>query len=210
MWARQVDGLALTDSFTSPRLAKTLRRADAHGVALVAVSAGQEVVEESQKLWREENPTSTSFWRSSGPRWWSTWSPRPARDCCAWPKPATWPCCRTTVRVMAIGMCRSSGGLLHAMSPPFPLDVMESGMLRPKKSMLAVFGLTRHTERLRQLSELVPCQSCSFGPCQYRRAPFGAAPVAYKVFNVKALRRWAAERLSLERRDGMIHARIPL
>jgi len=40
-----------------------------------------------------------------------------------------------------------------------------------------------------------------------RRGPFGPAPVAYTI-NVKALRRWSAERLSLERRDGLIHARF--
>jgi hypothetical protein len=57
---------------------------------------------------------------------------------------------------------------------PFPsrVEVFDSGMLRPKKTQLAVFGLTRHTERLRRLTDLVPCESCSFGPCQYRRAPY--------------------------------------
>ena len=90
-------------------------------------------------------------------------------------------------------------------------------MLRPKKTLLAVFGLTRHTEHLRPLTSLIPCQSCSFGPCQYRRAPYRRAPRAfgeqvarsapvldpnarYSV-NRKALARWAEERLSM-RVDG--------
>ena len=30
-----------------------------------------------------------------------------------------------------------------------PLEVLESGMLRPKKSLLAVFGVTRHIDRVR-------------------------------------------------------------
>jgi hypothetical protein len=97
-------------------------------------------------------------------------------------------------------------------------------MLRPKKTLLAVFGLTRHTERLRRLTELVPCENCSFAPCQYRRAPYRRglgrgngtevlprnavldAKAAYSV-NSKALKRWAAERLSIsEYEDGTIDA----
>ena len=44
-------------------------------------------------------------------------------------------------------------------------------MLRPKKSLLAVFGLTRHIDRVRRLTDLVPCENCSFLTCQYRRSP---------------------------------------
>jgi hypothetical protein len=87
-------------------------------------------------------------------------------------------------------------------------------MLRPKKSQLAVFGLTRHRERLQRLTSLVPCESCSFGPCQYRRAPYKRAPRttaeplpaplavldadAQYTVNRKALQRWAEERLIIE------------
>ena len=56
---------------------------------------------------------------------------------------------------------------------PFPaqLEVLSSGMLRPKKSLLAAFGITSQTKNVLRLSDLNPCQSCSFLPCQYRRAP---------------------------------------
>ena len=37
-----------------------------------------------------------------------------------------------------------------------PVEVLESGMLRPKKSLLAVFGVTRHVERVRRLTDLSP------------------------------------------------------
>jgi hypothetical protein len=53
---------------------------------------------------------------------------------------------------------------------------MESGMLRPKKSLLAVFGLTRNTERVRKLTDLIPCDNCSLPRCQYRRAAYVRAP----------------------------------
>ena len=35
---------------------------------------------------------------------------------------------------------------------PAAVEVLESGMLRPKKSLLAVFGLTRHIDRVRRLT----------------------------------------------------------
>jgi hypothetical protein len=108
---------------------------------------------------------------------------------------------------------------------PFPanVEVFDTGMLRPKKTLLAVFGLTRHTDRLRRLTELVPCENCSFGPCQYRRAPYRRAPqsfgeplpisiavldrnAAYSV-NRRALKRWSEERLSINTNpDGSIDA----
>jgi hypothetical protein len=99
-----------------------------------------------------------------------------------------------------------------------PLDVFDTGMLRPKKSLLAVFGVTRHAERVRPLTALSPCESCSFAPCQYRRAPYRRSrkaapselPIAqsppltldarYSV-SLKALKRWSDERLTIETRD---------
>ena len=96
-------------------------------------------------------------------------------------------------------------------------------MLRPKKTQLAAFGLTRHTDRLQKLTTLVPCERCSFGPCQYRRAPYRRAPrtageqiqmraptidrnAQYQT-NRKALQRWAEERLTLRMEpDGSVDA----
>ena len=50
------------------------------------------------------------------------------------------------------------------------------------------------------------CESCSFSPCQYRRAPYLRGDPSY-VVNMKALKRWASERLSLETHDdGSIDA----
>src|SRR4029434_3692641 len=91
---------------------------------------------------------------------------------------------------------------------PGELDVLESGMLRPKKSLLALFGLTKQVDRVRKLTELVPCENCSFSPCQFRRAPYdqpaknkngeiAPAPApsldhgATYSINERALQRWA-------------------
>jgi hypothetical protein len=104
--------------------------------------------------------------------------------------------------------------LLSLFGPlPGPLEALDSGSLRPKKSQLAVFGITRDAAHLRML----PCENCSFGPCQFRRAPYRrwgrlepANPASARSYtiNPKALRRWAAERLTLDRHNGTIQARF--
>jgi hypothetical protein len=115
--------------------------------------------------------------------------------------------------------------LKRTRSETFPsvVEALDSGMLRPKKTQLAAFGLTRRTERLQKLTSLVPCERCSFGPCQYRRAPYRKAPrtvgeqiqprasaidrnAQYQT-NKKALERWAGERLTLRTEpDGSVDA----
>ncbi len=54
--------------------------------------------------------------------------------------------------------------LINRLQPkiPAPVEVMDSGMLRPKKSLLAVFGITRHVDRVQRLTELTPCENCSY------------------------------------------------
>ena len=62
-----------------------------------------------------------------------------------------------------LGLFQGAGTL------PGNLEALESGALRPKKSLLAVFGLTRKTEGVRRLTEVVACENCSLAACQYRR-----------------------------------------
>jgi hypothetical protein len=52
---------------------------------------------------------------------------------------------------------------------PGNLEALESGALRPKKSLLAVFGLTRQTQGVPRLTEMVACESCSLPACEFRR-----------------------------------------
>src|SRR5262249_40309971 len=125
-----------------------------------------------------------------------------------------------------------------ANSFPSELRVLESGMLKPKKSLLAVFGVTRQVERVRQFAKLIPCENCSFSPCQYRRAPYQHAPpqledvrrlqgsdrngtdpnrhnnsaldlnARYSI-NQRALKKWSQERLQLHAlEDRSIEARF--
>ena len=232
VYVRQAETLEIADdaihidgiSFTSKGLQSTLRQAEAHSVILVAVGAGPEAEEEARKRWEEEKPDEYFFLEMFSSAVVEHLTTITGANLCDWaernemailphssPGYPEWDVAEQP-RLLAL-MKRTRK---HAL--PSSVDVLDSGMLRPKKTLLAVFGLTHHTDRLRRLTELVPCENCSYAPCQYRRAPYrrGAKPgvparasvldreADYSV-NTKALKRWAEERLSIEmREDGTV------
>lgn len=59
---------------------------------------------------------------------------------------------------------------------PGVLEVFETGMLYPKKSMFAVFGISKSLNIQPKLSELIPCQSCAMFSCGYRKIPYKKPP----------------------------------
>jgi hypothetical protein len=215
--------------FTSKRLQGTLQQAEAHSAILVAVGAGAEAEEEARRRWENERPDEYFFLEIFGSAVVEHLATSTGARLCDWaeqndmavlphysPGYPEWDVAQQT-RLLEL--------LKRTRSEPFPspVEVFESGMLRPKKTLLAVFGLTRHIDRLRRLTSLVPCENCSFGPCQYRRAPYKRAPrswgeelpiqlpvldrdAAYSV-NRRALKRWAEERLTLQvNKDGSLDA----
>ena len=194
-----IDGLR---PFHSERLHQTMRDAEACGAVLVAVSAGPELEVEAHRLWQEEKPDEYFFLEIFGSAVVEHLVTTAGARLCEW----------ADQQSLAVLPHYSPGygdwdiaeqrRLLDLIEPePARVEVLDSGALRPKKSQLAVFGLTRHTDNVARLTELVPCQNCSFGPCQFRRAPYGNGQPKYAT-NPKALRRWAAERLTLESRPG--------
>jgi hypothetical protein len=235
VYARQAEDLQATNgsieidgvSFHSSRLQSTLQRAEAHSAVMVAAGAGPELECEAQRLWQDEKPDEYFFLEMYGSAVVERLVTMAGARLCSWAEQ----------QEMAVLPHYSPGypewdiaeqsRLLSVMTQagrkplPSPLEALSSGALRPKKSLLAVFGLTHHIERVRPLTGLVPCENCSFAPCQYRRAAYVRAPessnliglpprsqpaVKYGV-NTKALKRWAAERLSLKSRgDGAIEA----
>ena len=226
-YARQADSLEIAgDSllidgapFTSKRLRSTLQQADAHSVILVAVGAGPEAEDESHRRWAQEKPDEYFFLEMFGSAVVEHLAANTGALLCDWaeqhdmavlphysPGYPEWDIAEQSRLLELIVRTRSEHFPSH-------VEAFESGMLRPKKTLLAVFGLTRHTDRLRRLTELVPCENCSFGPCQYRRAPYRRAPrlwgeqfparvavldqeAEYSVHR-RALKRWAEERLSI-------------
>jgi hypothetical protein len=218
--AIRVDGVP----FTSSRLRGLLDRAGAHAVMLVAVSAGPEIERQAHAAWLEEKPDEYFFLEMYGSAVVEHLTTMTGARLCAWADSAS----------MAVLPHYSPGypdwdvseqqplhALIGADALPGALDVFESGMLRPKKSLLAMFGITRHVDRVARLTELVPCESCSYGACQFRRVPYGRtaargrAPrrgeetVTTPVYgtSTKALKRWADERLTLRTSgDGTVDA----
>lgn len=230
-----IDGV----SFRSRRFMKVLRDAGAESVVLVAVSAGDEVEQEAQRRWEDDKPDEYFFLEVFGSA-----------------------VVEHLVMMAGARLCAAMDGeglaVLPHYSPGYPdwditdqarlfalltrgselpgsVEVLESGMLRPKKSLLAVFALTRETDRVRKLTDLVPCQNCTLPGCAYRRAPYlrprrrgevesmrpaeildvitpSEEPLdanAHYSVNAKALERWAVERLSLRHNDdGTIDARF--
>jgi hypothetical protein len=248
VYTRQTQRLEITNGsicidgvpFASKRLQHLLRQADAESVVLVAVSAGPELEREAARLWSDEKPDEYFFLEVYGSAVVEHLITMQGAHLCAWaderglavlphysPGYPDWDIAQQPLLLELIRRCARR-------QIPGELSAFDSGMLRPKKSLLAVFGLTRHTERVRRLTELNPCENCSFLTCQFRRAPYRGAPLypdagvlteakhallsifssdsplhrgAQYTVNTKALARWAAERLTIsENSDGTIEA----
>ena len=245
VYARQTDRLALDDGLVvidgvalhSARVHEALRRARAECVVLAAVSAGPELEEEAQRLWRDERPDEYFFLEIFGSAVVEHLITTTGARLCGWadeqgtavlphysPGYPEWDI--SEQRLLLDLLRGHSGGRL-----PNDLEVLESGALRPKKSLLAVFGVTRHVNEVRSLRELVPCENCSFEPCEYRRVPYARArqraripasaaagfteddlqaaappdssssPAPKYAVNERALKRWSEERLTLAFRE---------
>jgi hypothetical protein len=238
------DGLRLNGiGFAATRLREQLLDAQADRVVLVAVSASKECEEKARELWLEGKPDEYFFLEVFGSAVVEHLVTNAGAYICAWaeengmavlphysPGYSGWD---TSDQNRLFGAIRQKAGRF-----PAELGVMESGMLRPKKSLLAVFGVTQHVEKVRQFASLVPCENCSFSPCQYRRAPYrhslpqiedvrGLQPNGRNVsqksavdgwrldhnaqysINSRALRKWSQERLKLRfLEDQSVEARF--
>jgi hypothetical protein len=205
-----IDGIV----FTSRRLSAVLSQAEAHGAFLVAVSAGPEAEEQAHQLWLDEKTDEYFFLETYASAVVEHLITMAGARLCAWadgeemailphysPGYSQWDIAEQS---QLLNLIESRNAL------PGRLETLDSGALKPKKSQLAVFGLTRFAERTQRLADLVPCQNCSLANCQFRRAPYRRAPVPAKYsVNPKALARWASERLSLTTlADGAIEAQF--
>jgi len=246
IYSRAGNGLELADErlkvggteFSSKQLHDLFATAQAHRVVLVAVSAGKECEEHARELWQENKPDEYFFMEMYGSAVVENLITLANGRICGWadgqgmvalphysPGYSGWDV-SDQVKLWELIRPRNSDAL------PGELQVMDTGMLRPKKSMLAVIGITADVERARQFAKLVPCENCSLPACQYRRAPYKhsrppiedvrrlqAAPprsngnpltlihdARYSI-NARALRKWSQERLTLKRLpDGAVEA----
>lgn len=186
MFARLAGGLSVSEkriqfgdtAFTSARLRSQFVAADVHDAVLVAVSAGAECEAEAARRWQDGKPDEYFFLETFGSAVVENLVAIAAGKICSWadqnglgvlphysPGYAGWPVSDQPAlwKIIAADNHRNLPGELH---------VMDSGMLQPKKSLLAVFGLTRHRDRVQTGSHLIPCVNCVLPDCSYRRAPF--------------------------------------
>lgn len=230
--------------FVSKRLHDQMAAGGAHDAILVAVSAGPECEAEAAACWEQGHPDQYFFLEVFASAVVEQLIASVSGHICAWadahglaalphysPGYSGWSVADQN-RLWDVIRPQESVDVLDRLS------VMESGMLRPKKSLLAVIGLTRHRDRVAQQIPLVPCVNCCLKQCQYRRAPYrnvlpqaeevrrlqaGAAadapaaepagfvldPNARYSVNARALKKWSKERLHLEiRPDGSVAARF--
>jgi hypothetical protein len=238
IYARETGAVNLRDGklkiagseFSSRQLHDLFAESHAHGAVLVAVSAGKECEEHARQLWLESKPDEYFFLEMFGSAVVEQLVTLANGRLCGWadanamaalphysPGYSGWDVA-DQVKLWNL-FKKNPGG-----SFPGELDVLDSGMLRPKKSLLAVVGVTRDRETARRFAKLIPCENCALPDCRYRRAPYvrarpqienfqrqnaGAhdAPAAPKKIplspnakysvNVRALQKWSAERLSL-------------
>ena len=155
-----------------------MSEAQAHSALLVAVSAGKECEEHARELWNEGKPDEYFFLETYGSAVVEQLITVASGRICAWADETKWPRCR----ISAPGY---SGWDIAEQLPlwslfqknfggdfPGELEVLDSGMLRPKKSLLAVIGLTRDLEKARRFQKLIPCENCSLPDCRYRRGSY--------------------------------------
>jgi hypothetical protein len=240
IYARQTDGFELTNErlkvngteFSAKQLHDQFNAAQAHSAVLVVVSAGKQCEEKARELWQEGKPDEYFFVEMFGSAVVEHLITIANGRICGWaddnkmvalphysPGYSGWDVSDQN-RLWDLIRQKKNGEFLGE------LHVMDTGMLRPKKSMLAVVGITRHMDKVRNRN-LVPCENCSLPGCQYRRAPYKHSPpqiedvrrlqggqpkdsdadvmnvpvltydAKYKI-NPRALRKWGEERLQLK------------
>jgi hypothetical protein len=183
---RQLDALELKNErlriggteFSSKQLHDQFVESQADSAMLVAVSAGEECEEKARQLWQESKPDEYFFMEIFGSAVVEHLVTVASGRICGWadankmaalphysPGYSGWD---ISDQIKLWNLIRKNG----ARQFDGKLEVMETGMLRPKKSLLAVFGVTRNLEKARKLAKLIPCENCSLPGCDYRRGPY--------------------------------------
>jgi hypothetical protein len=196
--------------FSSKQLHDQFVEARADSAVLVAVSAGPECEEHAHRLWQESKPDEYFFLEMFGSAVVEHLVTVASGHICGWadrqgaaalphysPGYSGWD---VSDQVKLWDLLRQNSAA-HLSGR---LEVLETGMLQPKKSLLAVFGITGHLEKARSLARLVPCETCSLSHCQYRRAPYQHAPP--QIEDVRALLSHAIENLDGQNRVSVLNA----
>ena len=229
-----VDG----DSLVSPELFSHLAASRAEGAAFAAVSAGPECEEHARELWSEGKPDEYFFLEVYGSAvaehliaqaafLLCEWADREGKTVLPHYSPG-YPGWNIADQQRLLTSARKAGGAAW----PGDLRALDSGMLVPRKSLLALFGIAQLNESTRRITEMIPCERCSLPQCNYRRVPYRhplrqtedvarlqptrspaavAQPQSSVTYSVpdKTLEKWSKERLTLEPcADGSVKGRF--
>jgi len=165
----QLDGVRVH----SRELARRFRKA--RSAIVVAASAGPEAEAEAAVRWQADEPDRYYFMESYASAIVEALIAEARGRLCAWAD--------TQGRVLlphyspgyhgwSVGDQAKVFSLFPAATMVGPLEVMDSGMLRPKKSQLAVFALALAGEAATEPADLVPCKYCPHLRCDFRREAY--------------------------------------
>ena len=174
------DRIRLTNctEFTSRALAEKLRLGQAHCAVVVTVGAGPSVSAEIQRLWNAERPDEAFFLNAAAAATAEQLLLRARKSNCDRAEPTG-----------LAALSQESPGYdgwdlgdqcelldLLAAQPAWPsaakLDILQSGMLSPEHSQLALFGLGPSAVVQALEPSVIPCVRCSMDPCSHRRMRF--------------------------------------
>ncbi len=212
-----IDGV----TFDSPRLHAHLLKAGAQRVMLAAVSAGHAIVDRSAALWKDSKPDEYFFAEVYGSAVVEALVAGLSGRICDIAEPAGLMAIPHYSPGYAGWDVAEQNRLFDVVTKnlgtgfPEPVEVLSSGMIKPKKSLLGIFGLIPRTAEALATPGLIPCE-----PCQYRRAAYIHSPVAIEeprplnpnaqyTISRKALGKWVDQRVTLApQSDGKIQARF--
>ena len=202
--------------FTSQALAEKLRLGQAGSAVAVACSAGPGVSAEIQRLWEAQRPDEAFFLNAAAAAATEQLLLRARKSICDRAEPAGLAALSHECPGYdgwELGDQRALLDLLTAQ-PAWPsaakLRLLESGMLSPEHSQLALFGLGPGAVVAALEPGAMPCTGCRMDPCSHRRAPFAGdtpapavtastADVASRyAYPDKALRRWSRDLLTVD------------
>ncbi len=173
--------LADDAELVSSVLARRLAGARATEIVAAAVSAGPEVDAASATLWEQDRPDAAYFldrFGAAAAEHLAAWTGRQLRAAAERgglaalpgysPGHEGWP----LEQQVTVAHCLTAGrgGIL-----PGRFEVLDSGMIRPKNSLIAVFGLTEHQEIAAEAWKRHKCSWCSLAGCAFRQAPSSPA-----------------------------------
>lgn len=164
--------------FESKELARRFRHA--HAAFVVAASAGPEAEAEAARQWEADEPDRYYFLENFASAVVEALIAEARGRLCAAADArgeVLLPHYSPGYHGWTVGDQAAVLGLFgRGFSPPGPLEVLESGMLRPKKSQLALFALAPAGTPGAEGADLVPCKYCAHLRCEFRREAYALAP----------------------------------